>query len=245
MNSLGNRMKDNYESVSNIKLIRRMPVIIRLDGRCFHSLTKKWHCKKPFDPELMETMIFTTRYLMENIQGCYFAYTQSDEISLLLIDYTSINSEAWFNNELNKIVSVSSSMCTAGFNHRYINNDGSYVTFDSRAFNIPREEVANYFLWRAKDWKRNSLQMYARSFFSHKELHNKNSDDIHEMLHNIKKNWTTDLNDQEKNGTFFFTTFTKENGNIISNGIHRLYSVLPDYSSMSEIIDPIINIDKK
>jgi hypothetical protein len=63
--------------------------------------------------------------------------------------------------------------------------------------------VANYFLWRAKDWERNSLTMYASGFFSHKQLHSKTKQDRHDMLHSIGKNWATDVDERSKNGTFF------------------------------------------
>ena len=83
---LGTRMKKYYEEVPKIKLMRRTPVIIRIDGRSFHSFTKKF--QKPFDELLIKAMQETTKYLCENIQGCVLGYTQSDEISLLLVDET-------------------------------------------------------------------------------------------------------------------------------------------------------------
>jgi len=79
--SIGDRMKTNYENISRYYLVRRMPVIIRIDGRAFHTLTRG--LKKPFDNILIGAMQETMKYLCENIQGCVFGYTQSDEISLL------------------------------------------------------------------------------------------------------------------------------------------------------------------
>ena len=95
--SLGDRMK-RYENVPKVSLVRRMPVIIRLDGKAFHTFTRGF--VKPFDSVLMQTMNDTMKYLCENIQGCVMAYTQSDEISLVLIDYQTLTSDAWFDNNV-------------------------------------------------------------------------------------------------------------------------------------------------
>lgn len=82
--SLGDRMK-GYEGVSRNFLTRRVPAIIRLDGKAFHTFTKGM--EKPFDPVLTQAMQETMKYLCENIQGCVLGYTQSDEITLVLTDY--------------------------------------------------------------------------------------------------------------------------------------------------------------
>ena len=182
--SLGDRMKGYYEEVTKTKLTRRMPVIIRLDGCHFHTFTKGM--KKPFDAILIKTMQDTMKYLCENIQGCVLGYTQSDEISLLLIDYDKLNTSAWFDNEVLKMASVSASLATLAFNKFYAENiaemavlDGDFkfyakklnqAYFDSRVFNIPESEVTNYFYWRQKDAERNSVNSLAQSVFSHKSL---------------------------------------------------------------------------
>lgn len=190
---LGKRMK-TYESVPRHFLMRRNPVIIRLDGKAFHTFTKGM--KKPFDEILIETMQETAKYLCQNIQGCKIAYTQSDEISLLLTDYENSNTYAWFDNNIQKMASISASMATLAFNkhfsqlvERYIhcledcNNKEDVklaktyqdklntAMFDSRVFSLPKEEVVNYFIWRQKDAIRNSVQMVGHANFSHKELH--------------------------------------------------------------------------
>lgn len=185
---LGDRMK-RYESVSKTALVSRMPVIIRLDGCHFHSFCKGF--RKPFDPLLSKTMQATMKYLCENIQGCVLGYTQSDEITLVLIDYKKLNSSAWFDNEVQKICSVSAALATYAFN-KYFNDFyleqlaekggtdeydlvydkkrrlGAY--FDSRAFNMPREEVTNCLIWRQFDAERNSVNALGQSLFSHKSL---------------------------------------------------------------------------
>ncbi|MFW6122346.1 MAG: tRNA(His) guanylyltransferase Thg1 family protein, partial [Petrotogales bacterium] len=176
--SLGDRMKTNYESVSQTKLLRRTPVIIRLDGKAFHTFTKGM--KRPFDENLIQCMTTTTRNLVENIEGCEFGYTQSDEISLLLTDYKKFETQAWFDYKVQKIVSVAASMCTAYFNRIFFKNYGfgKPAFFDARVFSIPKEEVVNYFIWRQQDATRNSIQMVGQSVFSHKELHGKSCDEI-------------------------------------------------------------------
>ena len=188
--SLGNRMK-GYESSPKIFLTRRMPVIIRLDGKAFHSFTKT--LDKPYDVDFKTLMMETAKYLVENIMGCKLAYVQSDEISLLLVDYNRIESEAWYSNNLQKMVSVSSSMATAIFN-KLLNDSEvfpkeklekirqSFALFDSRAFCLPREEVNNYFLWRQNDATRNSVQGLGQANFSHKTMQGKNNNQVQEML---------------------------------------------------------------
>lgn len=111
--SLGNRMK-GYENISRNYLIKKLPIIIRLDGKAFHSFTKGM--KRPFDNLLIETMQETAKYLCENIQGCKLAYTQSDEITLLLTDYEKTDTQGWFEYNIQKMCSISASMATLSFN---------------------------------------------------------------------------------------------------------------------------------
>lgn len=199
---LGNRMKQ-YEQVSKTKLIRRMPVVIRIDGKAFHTFTRGF--RKPFDELLMETMQETTKYLCEHIQGCVLGYTQSDEITLILVDYKKLDSSSWFDSEVQKMCSISASMATMAFNRIFGNKVQMYfedthdvfdvnysatlynalgkgAMFDARCFNIPKEEVTNCVYWRQLDASRNSIQMLAQANFSHKELQNKSCNDIQDML---------------------------------------------------------------
>lgn len=117
--ALAKRMKQ-YEAVPKNTLTRRTPVIIRVDGRAFHTFTRGF--KKPFDDVLMRAMQDTMKYLCENIQGCVLGYTQSDEITLILVDYKKLNSEAWFDYEVQKICSIAASMATMAFNKFFANN---------------------------------------------------------------------------------------------------------------------------
>lgn len=116
---LGTRMKE-YEKVSKTVLMRRTPVAIRIDGKAFHTFTREF--QKPFDKVLMKTMQETTKYLCENIQGCVFGYTQSDEITLILVDYKELTSSAWFDYEVQKLCSISASMATMAFNKFFYAN---------------------------------------------------------------------------------------------------------------------------
>ena len=117
---LGTRMKTFYEAVPDTKLVKRMPVAIRIDGKAFHTFTQGF--KRPFDEVLIKTMQQTTKYLCENIQGCVFGFTQSDEITLILIDYQKLTSSAWFDYEVQKLSSISASMATMAFNKYFAEN---------------------------------------------------------------------------------------------------------------------------
>lgn len=225
---IGDRMKQYYEETTNFILVRRTPIIVRVDGRCFHSLTRK--CQKPFDQLFINSMVCAAANVAKEIQGFKAAYVQSDEASFLLTDYDNLNTEGWFRYELRKIISISASLMATNFVAYFIHPPRP-ISFDARAFNVPREDVSNYFLWRTQDWARNSLQMYSHSFFSHKQLHKKNMIDMHEMLHGIDKNWTTDLSEQVKNGTWILN---KE------GGFEFRHDILPKYGAIDEIIQPLV-----
>ena len=209
--NLGMRMKNNYESIPKARLMRRTPVAIRIDGKAFHTFTKGF--EKPFDMILIKSMQQTMKYLCENIQGCVFGYCQSDEITLILVDYQTLTTDAWFDYEVQKICSISASMATMAFNKFFEANVKNYIQsimpniltplaeaymkaaekgamFDARCFNIPKEEVTNLIYWRQLDATRNSIQMVGQANFSHKELQNKSCNMIQDMLHEQKGiNW--------------------------------------------------------
>lgn len=112
--NLGTRMKEYYEAIPKVRLMRRTPVAIRIDGKAFHTFTRGF--AKPFDERLGNAMVRTMQHLCQNIQGCVFGYTQSDEITLLLIDYQTFETDAWFDYEVQKICSIAASMATMAFN---------------------------------------------------------------------------------------------------------------------------------
>lgn len=201
MNAIGDRMKRNYENPARHYLTRRVPVIVRVDGRAFHSFSGQLN--KPFDPWFMKAMVHAAEKVAADMQGFKMAYIQSDEASFLLTDYDRLESEAWFGYNKSKVESIAAAHMTVAFAWKDARLGARDAMFDARAFNIPATEVANYFLWRAKDWERNSLQMYARSIFRHKVLHGKKKEDIHKMLHQRGLNWATDLSKLERNGVYF------------------------------------------
>ena len=226
---LGVRMKTFYEQIPKTKLMRRCPVAIRIDGKAFHTFTRGF--QKPFDEVLIKSMQETMKYLCENIQGCVLGYTQSDEITLILVDYKKLTSSAWFDYEVQKICSIAASMATMAFNNifsKYVKgfdlalayNDNGIDTeenrklweiynkavnkgamFDARCFNIPKEEVTNLVYWRQLDASRNSIQMVGQANFSHKELQNKSCNDIQDMLMTQKGINWNDLPTYQKRGS--------------------------------------------
>ena len=198
---LGIRMKSNYENRSKTFLTRRMPVILRLDGKAFHTFTRG--CEKPFDQRIIDTMVDTAQYLVENIQGAKLAYVQSDEISILLTDYDRLETQAWFDYSVQKMCSIAVAMASVFFTKEWnfdAFEDTKLAFFDCRAFSVPVDEVLNCFRWRFMDWQRNSVSMLAQSLFSQKELHGKSCVIMCEMCEEKGQPWQ-DLGDQLKNGT--------------------------------------------
>ena len=204
---LGKRMK-GYENECNRKLVKKLPVIVRIDGRAFHTFTKKLN--KPFDDLLIDTMHETMRYLCKHVAGCVLGYCQSDEISLLLQDYKNEETQPWFEYRTNKLCSVTAAMATFAFNRIFENKVAEFydlccenrtlfdeneeriktlfdccdkgAMFDARAFTLPFNEVTNYFYWREADAIRNSIEMVGHANFSQNQLHKVNTDGIKKML---------------------------------------------------------------
>jgi tRNA(His) 5'-end guanylyltransferase len=191
-----------YEATSKILLSRRSYVIVRVDGAHFHTYTKGFN--KPFDEDIIAAMQFATKYVCEHAQGCKIGYFQSDEASFLLTDFDDITTDAWYDNQLQKLVSVAASLFTAAFNN-YMGEErdisaNSLATFDGRAFVLPDHiEVMNYFLWRIKDAERNSLAGLCQANYSHKELMGKNASQQQELLFQKGINWN-DVDERLKRG---------------------------------------------
>lgn len=215
--NLGERMK-GYENVNRNYLIPRSYTIIRIDGKAFHTYTKGM--QRPFDMDFIDDMDKTAKYLCSKIMGAKFAFVQSDEISILLTDFDTLETQGWFDGNIQKVVSVSASMATAKFNqlrmkrwleyelyfnHNAGNNEQPNVIinetdflehlpklaeFDSRVFQLPTiTEVENYFIWRQQDTVRNSIQSVAQSLYSSKELHEKNTNQLQELIFQKGINW--------------------------------------------------------
>jgi len=196
---LGKRMKENYEHRTRYLLPRRTYTIIRLDGKAFHSYTKNCKCLKPFDPELMKAMDISAKQVCNEIQqGVVCAYVQSDEVSVLLTDFSNPKTDAWFSGNIQKMASVSASLMTGFFGAQRVGFPLAF--FDARVFTIPDSvEVENYLVWRQKDATRNSIQMAAQALFSHKELQGKNCDALQELMWQKGTNWN-DYSAREKRG---------------------------------------------
>jgi len=190
---LATRIKEFYEDRTKVFLNRRTITIIRLDGKSFSKLTKPLN--KPFDDGFSDDMDATAVYLCENIQGAKFAYTQSDEISVVLTDFDTLESDAWFDYNVQKMVSVSASLATAKFNQlRMFREQGNpnykLACFDARVFQVPNiDEMFNAILQRQQDCTRNSISMAASALYSHKELNGKTGNEKQELIFQKGINW--------------------------------------------------------
>ena len=230
---LANRMKE-YEKRNQYYLQKRTPVAIRVDGRSFHTFTKGF--KRPFDDILMKSMQETAKYMCENMGNAKLAYVQSDEITIILTDYDTLETDCWFNYRTDKLCSISASMATMAFNKFFEANVKNYIRnimptiltplaetymkaaekgamFDARCFNIPKEEVTNLIYWRQLDATRNSIQMVGQANFSHKELQNKTCNMIQDMLHEQKGiNWNDYPTICKRGSACIYTEYANMNG---------------------------------
>lgn len=260
---LSTRMKEFYEARARSYLTRRSPVIIRIDGAHFHTFCHS--LRKPYDPTFIKAMQLTCKNLCENIQGCKIGYVESDEISLLITDYDSLQTAAWFDYQIQKICSVAASMATMYFNRnfaklveefyeenvadnwredddeRYYNNVltkkvelGGY--FDARCFNIPKEEITNYFIWRQNDASRNSIQGLAQANFSQKQIQGLNNSQLQDKLMLEKNiNWN-DCKTVEKRGSCVIHVFDKK----INRSRWEIDENIPVFTQDKEYIEHIV-----
>jgi tRNA(His) 5'-end guanylyltransferase len=225
---LGSRMKEFYEARSQTYLLRRTPVIIRVDGKAFHTFCRRF--EKPYDKVLNGCLNKTLKYLCGNIQCVKMGQRHSDEMSLLLTDFDTLTTEPYFEYNVQKICSVVASMTATEFckqvliggewqyklsanfdkvakrvwhslfDNERLSYDENWPVFDCRCFNIPEKEVSNYFWWRLLDCKRSSINMMAQSLFSHAQLQNKTCNEMQEMMFQEKGiNWDT-IPQEQKSG---------------------------------------------
>ena len=218
--SLGDRMK-GYEVAARTTLPHRLPIIIRIDGKAFHTYTRG--LARPFDSRLGETMLYVAKKLCAEIQSAQLAYAQSDEISILVHGYKKFDSESWFDNQVQKMTSVAASIAGAEFTarswyifshmlHVHLELDNAKLIrpayFDARAFIVPEADVCNYFLWRQQDATRNSVQMLARSLYSHKDLDGMDNGQLQELCFAKGQNWN-DLETRWKRGACVHRVFSQ------------------------------------
>jgi tRNA(His) 5'-end guanylyltransferase len=238
---LGDRMKSFYEDRFRTKLPRRAYTIIRVDGKAFHTYTKGLN--RPFDEGLIEDMNLTAAFLCKNIMGAKLAYVQSDEISILITDFDTQDTQSWFDYNVQKMVSIAASLATSEFNRlrvlrsikeRTNKTKWSEVTdetflmnietsfnkmaqFDARVFQIPsRIEVENYFIWRQQDAVRNSISSVAQSLYSHKELNGVKTNEMQEMIFQKGINWN-DYDFRKKRGAVIGKVEVQVEGGVVRN----------------------------
>lgn len=257
--TLSDRMKE-YEKVTEARLIKKQPVIIRLDGKTFHTFTQG--IDKPFDEDLADAFEFTCVKLKEKVQGAKLIYTQSDEISILLTDWEKTTTDCWFDYRIQKVVSIASSLATCFFNQyideivakyykKYNQKDISYeeeqlylkkyqlwrskkykANFDARIFNLPISEIANYFIYRQKDAIRNSIQSLGQAHFSHKELNKKNTSEVIQMVKDKVSIDFNELSSRQQKGICLYRDFDTEKW-IIDKDI-------PDFLANREYIEKYV-----
>lgn len=204
--SLGDRMK-GYEDLHRFKLMHRSPKVIRLDGKSFHTVLAK--TKKPYDGAIAACMCRATEQVMSEIGGtARFAYTQSDECSIVINDALDLDTQAWFDNNIQKMASVAASVFTYRFNLEAKDLISKPAYFDARCFSLPDiNELTNYLVWRQNDARRNSIQQYGRSFFSQKELHKLS---CVEIIDKMQKEKAFDLLTQAPNWTQYGLVITQD-----------------------------------
>lgn len=202
---LGDRIK-RYERVSDLYLTPNSCAVIRVDGKAFHTYTRDpaFDDAAPFSRRIQTAMIYAAELTAREMSGFKLAYVQSDECTFLLTDFDTHQTEGWFGYRHSKLVSVTAALFTAAFNQHVSGlsrRPRRLAVFDARAFSVPLADAPNVFVWRQRDWERNSLQMLARHHYSAKQLHGKGRADLHEMLHDVGVNWA-DLPWIDKNGVY-------------------------------------------
>lgn len=247
--SLGDRMK-RYEEVPRTSLTPRMPMIIRVDGRAFHTYTRGF--ERPWSTSIRDAMTAAASDLLREVSGAKIAYLQSDEISVLVTDYDALGTQTWFHGVAQKICSVTASIATAAFNAamaeiRVATAEGKIArltgaTFDSRCFGVPREDVTNYFVWRQRDAEKNSVSMLAQSHFSHSQLQGKSGSAKQDMLmreHGV--NWN-DLDPWKKRGW----CVTREAREVAPGRTRTIVEPMwdtPIFSKDRDFIEKFVNVD--
>lgn len=242
--TLGTRIKTQYENRYRYQLVRRTYTVIRVDGKAFHTWTRG--LAKPFDQTFMDLMDAAALRTFKTLMGCKLAYGQSDEYSFVLTDFDDLATEAYFDGSVQKIASVAASTFTAYFNWAVSEHLLSYAgapylgkppaMFDARVFQVPDlEEVLNYLVWREQDSERNSLSMLAQAHYSHKALQGKKKDDLHELLHAKEINWAHQPA-RFKRGGFIARNSDGElacsNAPIFTKNRDYLKTILPSYEQV-------------
>jgi tRNA(His) 5'-end guanylyltransferase len=209
--NIDDRMKMYENLEAGRRLMPYLPVMARVDGRCFHRFCGD--LQRPYETALHDLMVGTTRALMEET-GAIVGYTQSDEITFCWFSPTP-DSQIWFDGRVMKMVSLLSATATAVFNRdlpRVLPQKAEYrpfPTFDARVWTVPSlSEAVNCFVWRELDATRNSVTMATRAVYSHGEVVGKKNSQMQEMLHAKGINWS-DYPSWFKRGTYLIRRKTR------------------------------------
>lgn len=209
-----------YRSLTDYRICGNNNILVMLDGKNFSTLIKN-NFKKPFDDEFIDMMDKTALFLCNSVQGVKFAYTQSDEISLLITDYDTPETDTPFGGRICKLQSILASLATSEFNRWFIINnltkaggEMSPITdisnmklcqFDCKVWTVPNQNDAiAWFLYRQLDCIKNSKQQTAQTYIPHKELLNHDADEQIKMLNDSGiADWNM-FDDKYKYGRFVY-----------------------------------------
>jgi len=201
--TLGDKLKEYEGAETSRKAMIGLPLLARLDGRSFHTFTKKF--PRPYFPTMSKWMQELTAFLVDDTNAC-IGYTQSDEISLVW-NLTSESSQFLFGGRFQKLTSVLAGLASAKFNQLVLKDSPSMAhmlpCFDCRVWQVPDlDTAADVFKWRELDATKNSITMAASTEYSHKELHCKTGKEKIEMLWQKGIDWNA-YPTFFKRGTYF------------------------------------------
>ena len=171
-----------YEVYSDLRVPVNSKIIIRLDGRSFHSFAQKMELEKPYDDNFYNVMMEVCKELFEEFSPL-FIYTFSDEINILLDNVP-------FKGRFEKINSVIASFASSSFTLNYNKEFSKPVAFDSRIIPINNSDIYEYFKWRQDEAWRNCVNGYGIHFLKSKysssqaneKINGLNLSDIHDLL---------------------------------------------------------------
>lgn len=168
----------SLEYFHGLRLVPETWTAVRLDGRSFTRFTERMGFKKPFDEKLRDFMVQTAKDLMEEVNAVY-AYTESDEISILLPPNWDL-----FDREIEKLISISAAIATGSF----VLQTGQKAQFDARAIPLATKElVTDYFRWRQEDANRNCINTTCYWYLRQNE--NMNVNEATELLSGKGFSW--------------------------------------------------------
>lgn len=227
------------EKAHRTVLPKKTYAVIRVDGKGFSKYTKG--LEKPFDAQFTKDMQAVAKFLCEQIDGAHFAYTQSDEISVVFSDLRSENTEMWFGGQVQKIVSIVAALATAKFNE--LRPFGGLALFDARVHPLDGiHEVLQYVQWRQSDAIRNSVGMLAGHHFSHRKLMGASVPERLEMLGSKNVRWL-DLDMAFRQGSLVFQREEERTSVFIRNGeeqsvdhIRKVWDVCAAYTFSHAIL---------